>query len=94
MQRGVREAFRHTKGEGAGDPSGSPVLFGSYRAYSLAVILHSLAIGDTMARDLNSSKSRSSLYRRYLDHLAETGRHRIKRTETARAALYDHCKDA
>jgi hypothetical protein len=29
-----------------------------------------------------------------LDHLAETGRHRIKRTETAQAALYDHYKDA
>ena len=27
------------RGEGAGDPSGSPVPFGSYRAYSLAVIL-------------------------------------------------------
>ena len=27
MKRGVREAARHTQGEGAGDPIGSPVPF-------------------------------------------------------------------
>jgi hypothetical protein len=49
VKRGVREPLRHTQGEGAGDPIGSPVPF---LAFDL-----SATIGGIVADDANPSNS-------------------------------------
>jgi len=80
-EAGVREVLRHTQGEGAGDPIGSPVPFGSSGAYPrvLLAIYLPRTIGGIAASDPNPLKSERITLSvnvqtvRYLDRLVETG---------------------